>query len=45
MEQTIEIELGLDELAQFIASLYRQGLAYRFDALRNGAYRFTITGF
>lgn len=45
MEQVIELELSLTELATFITALYKEGVRYRFDSLLEGVYRFTITGY
>lgn len=45
MTQTIELQLTIKELAEFIAELYKQGLAYRFTNIGLSTYRFDITGF
>lgn len=45
MEQVIELELTITELGIFIATLYKEGVCYRFESLLEGVYRFTITGY
>lgn len=45
MGQVIELELTLPQLAVFVASLYKEGVCYKFESMLGGVYRFIITGY